>query len=213
VDEQQRLEHTERVLRQLHLTQQHEIPSSVLVIEALSDEINFYTWNDSKHEAKPSGQAYQLADYSFPAEGHWPDPKAMIDELHQAGLRLVLWQIPAMTAGNPAEHLDETQKEADQAYANEKGYVIRKANGEPHRIEAHSAWFVNSLVFDFTNPEAANWWMDKRAYLVREMGVDGFKTDGGEHLWDTTAQFANGMQGAQGINYYPVAYEGATRRR
>jgi len=197
------------VLRQLHLTQQHQIPSSVLVIEAWSDEINFYTWNDSKYTPKPSSEAYTLADYNFPAEGRWPDPKGMIAELHQAGLKLVLWQIPVLKAGNPAEHLDETQKDADQAYAVKKGYVVTRADGSPYKIDPHSAWFNNSLVFDFSNPAAARWWMDKREYLVREMGVDGFKTDGGEHVWDRDARLFNGVDGAQGINPYPLYYQGA----
>jgi alpha-glucosidase (family GH31 glycosyl hydrolase) len=197
------------VLRQLSLTQKYNIPSSVLVIEAWSDEINFYPWNDAQYKFKPSSQAYQLSDYGFPSDKHWPDPKSMVDQLHEAGLKLVLWQIPVFKYANPAEQLDDTQKNADEAYAQKKHYLIRKANGKPHRIESTSSWFGNSSVIDFTNPDAANWWMEKRAYLVKEMGVDGFKTDGGEHLWDDSAQFFNGMNGAQGINHYPVAYEGA----
>ncbi|MRR31180.1 hypothetical protein EG834_12850, partial [bacterium] len=35
------------VLNQLHETQKLQIPASVLVIEAWSDEINFYIWNDA----------------------------------------------------------------------------------------------------------------------------------------------------------------------
>ncbi|GAP12855.1 alpha-glucosidase, family 31 of glycosyl hydrolases [Longilinea arvoryzae] len=201
------------VLRQLHLTRQHRIPASVLVIEAWSDEINFYTWNNSHYTLKPASQAYSLSDYTFPADGLWPDPKAMIDELHQAGLRLVLWQIPALKFPNPAEGLDERQKDADQAYAIEQGYVVRKADGTPHRVEGHAPWFGNSLVLDFTNPDAERWWLDKRAYLVKEMGVDGFKTDGGEHIWDNATRFADGLRGTRGINRYPLAYEGAYSRR
>lgn len=201
------------VLRQMQLTQQHQIPASVLVIEAWSDEINFYTWNGSQYTLKPSSQAYRLSDFTFPPEGLWPDPKALIDELHRAGLRLVLWQIPAMKFPNPAEGLDERQKDIDQAYAIDHGYVVRREDGTPHRVEGHAPWFGNSLVFDFTNPEAERWWLDKRAYLVDEMGVDGFKTDGGEHIWDDATRFANGLRGTRGINRYPLTYEGAYAHR
>lgn len=200
------------VLRQLHLTRQHQIPASVLVIEAWSDEITFYAWNDAQYTLKPASEAYHLSDYTFPAGGRWPDPKAMIDELHRAGLRLVLWQIPTLKFANPAEGLDERQKDADQAYAIQQGFVVQKADGTPHRVEGHAPWFGNSLVFDFTNPEAERWWMEKHAYLVDEMGVDGFKTDGGEHIWDRETRFADGLRGTRGINRYPVAYEGAYAR-
>ena len=48
------------IIRQLQLTQQHQISATVLVIEAWSDEINFYIWNDAQYQQKPSSQAYYL---------------------------------------------------------------------------------------------------------------------------------------------------------
>jgi alpha-glucosidase (family GH31 glycosyl hydrolase) len=192
--------------RQLALAKQYQIPATVMVIEAWSDETNFYIWNDAEYRMKPSSQAYTLNDYTFPEKGLWPDPKTLIDEIHHQGMRLVLWQIPVMKANNPNENYDETQKDADQAYAIEKGFVVQKADGSPHQVEAHAPWFCRSLVFDFTHPEAVEWWFKKRQYLLDELGVDGFKTDGGEHIWATQTRFHNGMRGSQGINDYPVSY-------
>jgi alpha-D-xyloside xylohydrolase len=200
------------VIRQLQLAQKHQIPASVLVIEAWSDEITFYIWNDARYRQKPSSQAYILKDYTFPPEGRWPDPKAMADRLHEAGLRLVLWQNPVIKHGEPREHLDDRQNKADQEYAIQQGFVVRKADGSPHRAEAHMPWFGNSLVLDFTHPQAAEWWFKQREYLVTEIGVDGFKTDGGEHIWDAKTQFSNGIRGSRGINAYPLAYQSAYRR-
>jgi alpha-glucosidase (family GH31 glycosyl hydrolase) len=200
------------VLRQLRMTEELHIPATVLVIEAWSDEINFYNWNDCQYQQKPASQGYRLGEYTFPPEGRWPDPKAMIDDLHQAGLRLVLWQNPAIKQAEPREHLDDRLNLADQTYAIQKGFVVRRADGSPHRIEPHMPWFQNSLVLDFTNPEAADWWFLKREYLVTELGVDGFKTDGGEHIWDVDTRFSNGMRGSRGINTYPLAYERAYQR-
>jgi len=200
------------VIHQLELAQRHQIPATVLVIEAWSDEINFYIWNDAQYKQQPASQFLHLKDYRFPAEGRWPDPKSMIDELHKAGLRLVLWQNPTIKFGEARENLDETLNKVDQAYAIEHGYVVTKADGSPHRVEAHMPWFRNSLVFDFTNPEAADWWFKKHEYLVTEMGVDGFKTDGGEHIWDPETRFSNGLRGTRGINTYPLDYESAYQR-
>jgi alpha-glucosidase (family GH31 glycosyl hydrolase) len=200
------------VLRQLHETQRYSIPASVLVIEAWSDEINFYIWNDARYQLQPASKAYRLQDYIFPPEGHWPNPKAMIDELHQAGLRVVLWQNPAIKQAEPREHLDEALNKIDQEYAIQQGFVVTKADGTPHRVEPHMPWFVGSLVLDFTNPKAAEWWLAKRDYLVTELGVDGFKTDGGEHIWDTETRFSDGMRGRRRINTYPVTYERAYKQ-
>jgi alpha-glucosidase (family GH31 glycosyl hydrolase) len=200
------------ISRQLRLMEEHQIPATVLVIEAWSDEINFYIWNDARYQQKNPSQAYSLTDFSFPAEGRWPDPKAMADELHRADVRLVLWQNPIIKHGEARENLDDRLNKADQEYAIQHGYVVQRADGSPHRVEAHMPWFAGSLVFDFTNPQAADWWFKKREYLLTEIGVDGFKTDGGEHIWDPETHFFNSMRGSRGINIYPMAYESAYQR-
>lgn len=200
------------VLNQLHETQKQQIPASVLVIEAWSDEINFYIWNDAKYKIKPSSEPCKFSDFSFASDSYWPNLKAMVDELHENGVRLVLWQNPAIKFQGAHEHFEDTLNLADQAYAIEKGYVVKKSDGTPHRAEKHMPWFQNSLVLDFTNPEAADWWFSKREYIVKELGVDGWKSDGGEHIWDPETRFFNGKRGTDAINEYPVDYEGAYDR-
>jgi alpha-glucosidase (family GH31 glycosyl hydrolase) len=200
------------VLDQLHETQKMQIPASVLVIEAWSDEINFYVWNDAQYRQKPASEPCKYSDFKFPRKGRWPDLKAMVDELHQNDVHLVLWQNPTIKFAEQHERLDDTLNQADQSYAIEHGYVVTKTDGTPHRIEAHMPWFQNSLVLDFTNPEAADWWFSKREYIVTELGVDGWKSDGGEHIWDPQTRFFNGMRGIDGINQYPVYYEAAYDR-
>ena len=44
--------------------------------------------------APPTARRTRLADFEFPADGAWPDPKGMVDELHARGIRVLLWQIP-----------------------------------------------------------------------------------------------------------------------
>lgn len=145
-------------------------------------------------------------DFTFPPDGRWPDPKGMIEELHRLGLRVLLWQIPVHKKLDVAH----PQHDADEAYMLEKGYCVREANGEPYRIRPF--WFHGGLVPDFTHPHAVRWWLSKRDYLVEELGVDGFKTDGGEHLWGRDLRFADGRRGDELGNLFPNLYVGAYHR-
>ena len=61
------------------------------------------------------------------------------------------------------------------------------------------------MVPDFTNPAARASWFGKRQYLL-DMGVDGFKTDGGEFIHSTDVKFCDGSTGQQGVNRYPRDY-------
>jgi hypothetical protein len=75
----------EEVLKQLALTKQYDIPATVLVIEAWSDEVTYYVFNDAKYKEKPSREFYGYDDYEFPEWGRWPNPKEMVETLHNEG--------------------------------------------------------------------------------------------------------------------------------
>lgn len=195
------------VTEQLRLSQVHDIPATVLVIEAWADEKTFYIWNDAQYTPKPADQPFHLSDFTFPADGLWPDPKGMIDEMHRQGVRLVLWQNPVLKNLGGERH---AQQDIDEAYMLEKGYYVKWPDGSPYRVRPF--WFHDSLLPDYTDPEAVDWWMSKRAYLLDEMGIDGFKTDGGEHLWGRDVVFFDGSRGDEGLNRYPNLYVGAYHR-
>jgi len=80
-----------RVMAEVEQTRRHGIPATVLVIEAWSDETTFYVWNGADYAATVGAAPLRLADFTFPSDGPWPDPKAMVDALHAAGIRLLLW--------------------------------------------------------------------------------------------------------------------------
>ncbi|MBK8020995.1 MAG: glycoside hydrolase family 31 [Chloroflexi bacterium] len=189
-----------RVEAEVQASFEHRITPSVMVIEAWSDENTFYIWNDAQYTPKPGDQAFTYSDFTFPPDGKWTDPKAMIDRLHAQNIRLILWQIPAV------KRLEEphAQHEADRATFEAKGYGIKDPDGSLHTIRPF--WFRHGWIWDVTNPAARDWWFNKRAYLVDELGVDGFKTDGGEHLWSTQVSFADGRSGAEVWNEYPKLY-------
>jgi alpha-glucosidase (family GH31 glycosyl hydrolase) len=195
-----------RVEREVALHHEHGIPATVLVIEAWSDETTFYIWNGARYQPRAGGEAPRLGDFTFPADGPWPDPKGMTDALHAAGIRLLLWQIPALK--QIAE--PHPQHDADCAHAEEQRYVLRGAGGAPYRNPAF--WFNGAMIPDFTSPAATAWWMGKRAYLLDELGVDGFKTDGGEHLQGRAISAGDGRRGDELVNAYPNLYIGAYHR-
>src|SRR4051812_5403329 len=83
-------------MRELDAHRAHDIPVSSVVIEAWSDESTFTAFRDAVYQPSENGAPHRLRDFTFPAAGAWPDPKAMVDELHARGVRVHLWQIPLM---------------------------------------------------------------------------------------------------------------------
>jgi alpha-glucosidase (family GH31 glycosyl hydrolase) len=193
----------ERVLAEVRRGADEDIPVGVMVIEAWSDESTFTAFRDAAYEPHPDGSPHALADFTFPAEGAWPDPKGLVEELHARGVRLVLWQIPLLKAAPaPGSQLDY-----DRRALVERGFAVRKADGSPYANRGW--WFPRALLPDFTSAEARAWWTAKRRYLLEELGVDGFKTDGGEHAWGHDLRYADGTSGAETNNRYPVLYAAA----
>ena len=70
-------------------------------------------------------------------------------------------------------------------------------------------WFPLALMPDLTDERAARWWIEKRRYLVEEIGVDGFKTDGGEHAWGDGLRYADGSRGVTGNNRWANGFPAA----
>ena len=190
-------------LEQIDKMNETAIPATVMVLEAWSDEETFYIWNDAQYKPRKGGDAIRYSDFTFPADGKWPDPKAFCDTLNSEGVRLILWQIPVIKY-EAAPH--GKQLDLDWEYAKENGLCLKNADESPYQIT--EMWFGNSLIPDFTNPKTKEWWLNCRRYLVEELGVAGFKTDGGEFLFDPDAYFADGRLVAEAHNDFPNMYEG-----
>ena len=103
-----------------------------------------------------------VCDWKF-AKDRFPDEKKMIDDLHKAGYRLSLWQLPYVERGNiSTEVYDEGVS---------KGYFASLENGD--------MMFPHGLI-DMSNPEAVEWYKDKLLRPLLEEGVDVIKVDFGE---------------------------------
>ncbi len=195
------------VMRQMDLHAEHDIPVGSVVIEAWSDESTFTAFRDAQYDVSEDGAPHRLSDFTFPAEGAWPDPKGMADELHARDIRLHLWQIPLLKMRpHPTGQLA-----ADARAAIDENVLIREpdSHGGLRPYRNRGWWFPLSLMPDLTDDRAARWWTEKRRYLVEEIGVDGFKTDGGEHAWGAELVYLDGSHGDAKNNTFPVAYAAA----
>ena len=190
----------DRVMERVDRHSAEDIPFGVLVIEAWSDESTFCFFRDSEYAVHEDGSPHRLAEVSFPADGAWPDPAAMVRDLHRRGVKVMLWQIPLQKM----KPVQAGQAAADVRRMLEDGFCVREADGRPYRNRGW--WFPDALMPDLTNPRARSWWQDKRRYLVNELGVDGFKTDGGEHAWADDLRYDDGTRGDASNNLYPVHY-------
>ncbi|QJA00295.1 TIM-barrel domain-containing protein [Leifsonia sp. PS1209] len=195
------------VMRQADLHREHDIPVGSVVIEAWSDESTFTAFRDARAAVTEDGAPHRLADFEFPEDGAWPDPKGMTDELHARDIRLHLWQIPLIKMRpHPRD-----QVAADAAAAIRENVLIREEapDGSLRPYRNRGWWFPLGLMPDLTDERAARWWTEKRRYLVEEVGIDGFKTDGGEHAWGSDLVYLDGRRGDEKNNTFPVAYAAA----
>jgi len=194
------------VLARMDAHRDLDIPVGVVVIEAWSDEQGITIWRDAQYAVTPDGAPHRAADFTYPPDGAWPDPAAMIDELHARGIRVVLWQIPLQKTEfdlGPDVPAD-AQVLVDGRAMVTLGHAVREADGSAYHNRGW--WFPQALMADLSTPEGREWWTAKRRYLVAELDVDGFKTDGGEHAWGHDLRYGDGRRGDEGNNLYPVHY-------
>lgn len=155
------------VAREYH---RRNIPLKVIVID-------FFHW---PHQG----------DWKFDPE-YWPDPKAMIEELHQMGIRVMVSVWPTV------EDRSENSWEMQQ-----KDYLIRANRGQNYVMS-------DSRVYDATNPDAQRyvWEICKKNYF--DLGVDIFWLDEAEPEYTKPDLDVYRMYEGSSLecgNRYPVGY-------
>jgi myogenesis-regulating glycosidase len=117
----------------------------------------------------------------------FPDPKAMVDELHSMGFKVTLWVHPFVNVDSES-----------YAQLRHSGDLVADRSGDAGLIRW---WQGIGAVWDFTNPAAATAYRARLAELQSKYGFDGFKFDGGDvnlvprdlkaHADITSAQYAD----------------------
>ena len=108
--------------------------------------------------------------------GRFPDPKAMMDQLHDMGFKVMLWVCPFVSADQTLIYNELVPK---------KAFLMDKSTPTTTWETSHKPamiqwWNGISALLDFTNPAATDWFDKQLDYLVDEYGVDGFKLDAGD---------------------------------
>lgn len=189
----------ELVMARMDAHRDLSIPVGAVVIEAWSDEEGITIWRDARYDVTADGSAHPATDFEYREDGAWPDPKAMIDELHARGIKVILWQIPLQKT-----EFTTGQVAADAEAMVREGHAVLEADGTAYHNRGW--WFPKALMPDLSVQRTRDWWTEKRRYLVEDLDVDGFKTDGGEHAWGHDLVYADGKLGDEGNNLYPVHY-------
>jgi hypothetical protein len=107
----------------------------------------------------------QYGDLEFDRE-RFPEAKGMVRELHAKGFKVTAWVTPFIHRRAVA---------ADEAIR--EGYVGRNRDGLPYSVKW---WHGRAYLLDVTNPAAMKWLAERLRKLQDEVGLDGFKFDGGE---------------------------------
>ena len=100
-------------------------------------------------------------------ESQFPDVEGLLSRMHDKGLKVCVWINPYLGQKSPV--FEECA---------EKGYLLKKPDGD---IWQWDLWQAGCAVFDFTNPQAAEWYKNQLRRLMAQ-GVDCFKTDFGERI-------------------------------
>lgn len=109
----------------------------------------------------------QLHNFRFETR-RFPNPAAWISDLRERGYHVICWTTSSIWPSGSTYDA-----------AKERGFLALNEDGSEHVTR----WLENGREINFSIPEAREFWRNLQLPLI-EMGVAGFKTDGGEHMPD-----------------------------
>lgn len=119
----------------------------------------------------------------------FPDPKTMIEELHKMDFKVVLWVTPFVN--------DDSAVFAQLA---ENGALVQNKHKDGAAL--FKWWGGTAGLVDLTAEEGRAWYRGRLKYLKNDVGVDGFKIDGGDAKYMPSAETCewNEFPGASGYS-------------
>ena len=110
----------------------------------------------------------------------FPDPSALFDAFHRAGMRVLANVKPCLLTDHPS--YEEVSRE---------GGFVQKAEGktEGEGSELSMFWGGEGSYLDFTNPGTFQWWKRKVRESLLSRGIDGTWNDNNEYeIWNDGAR-------------------------
>lgn len=179
-----------------YVSQRHFAPSGKTPHEALFLHPQYNTWIEltyNQNQKDVLAYARAVGTNGFPQgvlmidegwfshygnldfhRGRFPNPTAMMDELHSLGFLVMLWVCPYITPDGPfftELRLDHTRHKKTVWFVN---------SNNPRQPAIMEWWDGLSAVVDLTNPYGRQWFKSQLDRLVKAYRVDGFKFDGGD---------------------------------
>lgn len=107
------------------------------------------------------------------------NPKAMMDELHGLGYKVMLWMCPYVGGDLPSFRRIAWGRNPDdvKGWPTKGGFLLDRKMGQPAPLDW---WNGYSCFLDFTHPNANAWFTETLDSLVNDYGADGFKLDGAD---------------------------------
>ncbi len=137
----------------------------------------------------PAGGVIMIDDTWQHGYGIWdfdgrrfPNPKAMCDELHADGYKVMLWVCPFVSMDSPG-YREMVFGLRDAGVKCEKGGLImsnEKTIFDQDKAKPFSWWNGESATLDLTHPLGIKWFARELTRLQKDYGVDGFKLDAGD---------------------------------
>lgn len=183
--------------KQIHLDSalfKKPIYNSWIELTFYQNEKDILKYADSiKGSGMPPG-VLMIDDGWSPYYGNWafneatfPNAEEMIKNLHQKGFHVMLWVSPYVTPDTVAFR---KLRDLD--------LLIKTKENKPYILEW---WNGFSAVLDFSNPKTIAWMKEQLDHLL-ELGVDGFKFDGGD----------SGFYAVDNVTYGNVSPEEQSKR-
>ena len=122
----------------------------------------------------------------------FPNPKAMIDELHEMGFTVMLWIVPLVTSdGRDFILASEEDRMQLSGGGFGKQYFLRTDEG---KVALVKWWNGYSAILNMCCEDDREFLDSKLKRLMSEYGVDGFKFDGGNISMYNPENVINGSQ-------------------
>lgn len=108
----------------------------------------------------------------------FPDPKGMVDKLHEMGFKVLLWVVPWVCPDG--EFFFTALRESNARHENDaENRLFIRQKQDPYFPALYHWWNGFSALLNLANEEDRKFLDDQLQFLMKEYGIDGFKFDGG----------------------------------